>query len=106
MEVVEWDEKVPVVDCGGDNYFMSWAEIEDHCEEFNCTIGSLRLVICYGISLPEIDINDHFCDAMHEDQSSDDIDTLILNLVDDLNTAISEAKPMTYHEGDKAVKIK
>ena len=105
MEVIEWNEKVPVCICGSDVYFNSWGEINDYCEEIDCTIESLRLVICVGIPLLYIDINDHFYDVMHEDQSIDDIDQDILDAADELNELIKKAKPMTYHEGDKAVKI-
>lgn len=104
MEVVVWNEDVPVCSCGSDNYFNSWDEIYSHCDEFECSVRSLRLVICEGIALPEIDINDHFCDAMHEDQCSDDIDQDILDAADELNRLIKKARPMVYHEGDKAIK--
>lgn len=105
MDVVEWDGKGFIATIDGNEYFSSWDEVNDYCHDLGLAVADLMLVICEGVELPEIDINDYFSDCMHEDQDINDIDSDILDAVDELNKLIRKARPMVYSTGDKAVKI-
>jgi hypothetical protein len=106
LPVEEWDGESLVVIYKGDEYFNDAGAVYDYCDEHSIRPEELMLCHCEGIALPQIDINDHFCDAMHEDQDANDIDQNILAAEEALNLAISEASPMCYRQADIAVEYK
>lgn len=104
LEKTPWDGSSPVCEFDGDRYFFDGIEeVEQHCLDDDIKIGSLRLVHCEPVPLPEIDIENHFTDAMGEDQDIDDIPIDILKAVQTLNDLIQSATPLSWQPTNKAV---
>jgi len=69
LEGKAWDESNPVCTYDDDRYFFSLDEIEDYCDEFECSIDDLMLVHCapqYAFEL--------YPDEIYEDILSEDCD--------------------------------
>lgn len=106
MDKKLWYNQSPVCCFDSDQYFFGGIEdVEEYCASEGVQIWSIQLVHCEPTLLPEIDINDHFCDVMAEEQDTDDIDKDILDAVELLIEAIRNAKPLSWHPTNKAVKF-
>ena len=102
LEKVEWDEKYPVVEFGGDRWFYSLEEIEDYCVENNTTISTLMLIHSEPTELPTIDIDDFLSDVMSDDgEPPQDL----IDAADLFNESIESAGTLSYGPTNKAVKF-
>jgi len=96
----EWDGIVPLYSDAVNEYFYDHDGIEDYCEEYNCKIDDLWLLICEPEYLREYDISEHNEDNWPEDFDSNDIITGELEAaIDNLNDIIKKQKPISWFPG-------
>jgi len=97
-ELAEWDEKGMLYSDAADEFFRSWDEVYDHCEECFLNISDLRLVICEPVFLHQIDA-DEWCDDLHEDG---ELPLDIEKALEAFNAVVRASKPVSWVPGKKA----
>lgn len=102
MESVEWDWETPVCIHDTDMYFFYYEEIADHCEEYECEIEDLELVLCTPNYASQID-DEHWCDDLLEDG---ELPEGIKKAMEALNEVLAKAEPLSWSAGNKRVIIK
>ena len=101
----KWDGETLLYSDAADKWFPEMSEIEEYCEENECTPESLRLIICEPVYAREID-EDYFCDELPEEQTLMDVDEELANLVEQVNKYIRERKtPLSWTPGKFAAEI-
>ena len=98
MERKEWDGETPLYSHRTDKYFFDSDDIEDDLHFYNCSIESLRLIICEPIYLRPID-NSFFLDDMPEDS---ELSEEIWDAINALNEAVKKQKPIAWEPGKYA----
>lgn len=78
-EKQEWDGSTPLYSDALDSYFFDKDELTDYLYDNDCSVESLRLIICEPNYYQALDV-DYFCDNLPDDQDPPD----------ELLTAISE----------------
>ncbi|MDY0219455.1 MAG: hypothetical protein RBR14_08930 [Candidatus Cloacimonas acidaminovorans] len=103
MEKLPWDENTPVVIFDSDEYFNSWEEIDDYCDEHECIRSDLQLCHCVPSEPPYFDIYEFLSDILPEDFSNlqDDITAA----ADELNETLEMASPISWEQGKTAVSV-
>jgi hypothetical protein len=103
-EVVEWDGKTAVYSDTQDKYFWSEDELEEYLEDNpDYTVDDLRLILCEPIKLPQVDLDDLFCEYGDEDYGVE-IDQKVIDACEALNQAIVDTTPIHWQYGRKRVK--
>jgi hypothetical protein len=70
-------------------YFFDSEDLDDFCEDHDCSIEDLRLIICVPQYAREIDPKEYYCDDLPEDgEVPDDI----IEIFDELNSRIRDSK--------------
>lgn len=98
MPFQEWDGKTMVCIYGDDKYFRDADEVQEYCEDSEIEPESLQLVICKPNYLTPVD-TDLWDDVMPEDGDGE-LPKEVQAALDALNKVISEAKPISYSEGE------
>ena len=93
-----WDGETPLYSDSADIYFFDEGHLLDHIYEHNCTIESLRLVICKPVKLRQVD-EDYWSDDLAEDGELPDE---VVGALESLNAAIREADPVAWEPGKYA----
>ena len=96
-----WDGVTPLYSETADEYFFSQDNLIDYLHDHNCTIQSLRLLICSPIRLREVD-DDYFCDDLPEDG---ELPSDVADALEDLNSIIRDQAPVAWFPGKHAAII-
>lgn len=94
-----WNEKEPICEIDGSNYFFSADDLVEHCERKEIDPYSLRLVDC----IPEY--LHHADEEMWNDMLVDNIELSedILNAIDELNKSLDAFGVVSYLPGKKRI---
>jgi len=77
-------------------------DIENYLDEYECSVQSLRLVICEPVKLREVDF-DYFCEELPEDgELPDDV----FSALNELNKVIRKQEPVSWIPGKFAAVVK
>lgn len=87
-----WDGVTPLYSEVVDRFFSDQDELNDYCEEYECTPASLRLLLCKGEWLSSID-PDYWADELPEDR---ELPPAVEAALRELNQAINEVGPMSW----------
>ncbi len=95
----DWNELTPVYSDTADEYFFDIDDLVNYLEEHECTIESLRLVICLPQPLPYIDEN-IFYDVLPADTNGlpDALEKALVNI----NAVIEKLPPQAFYPGKTA----
>jgi hypothetical protein len=88
-----WDGQAPLYSHACDMWFNEISEIEECCEEHECTIDDLRLSIGEPVHPRQIG-DDYWDDDLPEDMTLNDCDSDLSKLVEAVNQYIRETKPI------------
>jgi hypothetical protein len=100
LELVEWDEKTPLVIYGDEQYFYDLDSIEEYCEDNEIDKSQLMLVLCKETHFGEINIAEQFQDELHEDWEPDGE---LLKIEKELNNYLRKASTNTWAVSNKRV---
>lgn len=91
----EWDGETPLCCFDDDRYFFDWDSVEEYCEDNECSVDDLLLVICDPVK-PR-----HFDGSLFEDYLAEDCEApdAVLAALDVLNKAIDESLPFSWYPG-------
>lgn len=101
MPCIEWDGETPVYSQSDNQYFFDEDELRDYTEDHQCSIDSLRLVICKPNEFRLIDYY-YFSDELPEDA---ELPEEIEMAIDELNMVISRQPPVSWSPGEHAVTL-
>ena len=87
-----WDGETPLYSEVVDRFFFDADELNDYCEESECTPASLRLLLCKGERLSSID-PDYWADQLPEDG---ELPPAVEAALRELNQAINEVGPVSW----------
>ena len=87
-----WDGETPLYSEVADRFFFYEHELNDYCEEYECTPASLRLLLCKGEWLSSID-PDYWADELPEEC---ELPPAVEEALEALNQAIKEVGPMSW----------
>jgi len=105
MPKQEWDGETPLYSDAADRWFSDASELAEHCEEYECTAESLRLVICEPVYAREID-ESYFCDELPDEQGLMDVDEKLASLLEELNAYIRKREtPLSWTPGKYAAAL-
>lgn len=96
-----WNGDTPLYSDASGEYFFQADDLIDYIEEHECTVQSLRLVICDPIKLRHVD-KDYFCDDLAED---DALSSDVLEALDVLNEVIRAQPPVSWYPGKYAARF-
>ena len=95
---MKWNGDTPLYSDAHDEYFFNEDSLHDYITDHDCTIESLRLIICEPNEFSEID-SEYFCDELPEDgELPDDLEAAI----DKLNEVIRAQSPASWSPGKYA----
>ena len=77
-----------------DSYFHSEKEALETAYDWQLPVGVLRLIICEPVYATEIDIGEQWIDYLPEDMGIEDVSPELNQLAANVNTYISEHKPI------------
>ena len=100
MPRVKWDGETPVYSDACDVYFSDEDELRDYLQEHDCTIDSLRLILCKENKYPEIE-DDYFSEVLPDD--IDDLPEELQTALDELNKVIRWLPAASWSPGKYAV---
>ena len=106
LELIEWDEKTPLVIWETDTYFFNEDEIHYHCEDFDIKIQDLQLVVCKPNSPPTFDLDEFLYDVLPEDIGIDEYNDGIRSaseVEEIVNDWIKDVSPISWIGGNKRV---
>jgi hypothetical protein len=98
---IEWDTKTPLYSYAADEYFFDEDELDCYIEDNDCSIESLRLVICDPVKLRNIH-DDYWEDELQEDG---ELPKDILQALEELNELINSYPAVSWYPGKSAAKI-
>ena len=98
---IEWDGKIPLYSEVADEYFFDSDELDYYREENDCSIKSLRLVICEPTKLRFLH-TDYWEDELPE---NGELPEDILKAVDKLNELLECQSLSSWYPGEFAAKI-
>lgn len=98
----EWDGKDPVCTFDDDKYFYSIEEMEEYCEECDCSEEDLMLVFCEGRKPSLID-DDYWCDDLADDQ---ELPSEIYEAVAELNEFLKAQPVLSWWPGKKRAVVR
>ncbi len=94
----QWDGNIPLYSEAVDEYFSNQDDLNDYLENHECTVQSLRLIICEPVYLRQVN-EDYFYDEFPEDE---DIPSDVANALEDLNETIRVNGPVSWSPGKYA----
>ena len=94
----KWDGDAPLYSDADDEYFFDVDSLRDHMEEHECTLESLRLVICKPQTFRELE-DDYFCDELPEDGELPDS---VITAMNELNAVLRAQGPASWVPGKYA----
>lgn len=95
------DRETPLYSETADEYFFDEDSLRDFLEDNECTVQSLRLIICEPIYLKEID-EDYFCDELADDG---ELPEAVVDALDNLNAVIRDENPVSWTPGKYAADL-
>lgn len=98
---IKWDGKTPLYSEAADEYFFDSDELYDYMEEANCSIESLRLVICEPTKLRFLE-TDYWEDELPE---NGEITEEVMQAINDLNELLKDQPPASWYPGEFAARI-
>ena len=98
---VEWDNKTPLYSEAAGEFFFDSDEIYDYMEEANCSMKSLRLIICEPTKLRFLE-TDYWEDELPE---NGEISEEVMQAINDLNKLLEDQPPASWHPGEFAAKL-
>ena len=100
-----WDGKTPLYSDEHYKYFFDADELADFMEENNCTVESLRLLICEPKHLTQVE-TDIWEDLLPEDIDFEDVVSKeVLEALDNLNNAIADSSHVSWFPGEIAAEV-
>lgn len=96
LEAKEWDGETPLALFDCDTYFFDFESVEDYCDQNDCKVEDLQLVICTPIKPALLSADDLFCDSLPEDGETPDA---VKDAVEAVNQAIIAAPPFSWYPG-------
>lgn len=101
-----WDGTGMLYSDAADEWFSEWEEVMEYCENHECTIESLRLIICEPVYAREIQ-DDYWEEELPEDMGLSDCDEELARLVDQVNEYIRRKEVvLSWQPGEYAVELK
>jgi len=98
MPKLKWDGEAPLYSDSGDEYFFDEDSLLDYLSENDCSIESLRLIVCEPEKFREIE-SDHFCDELPEDG---ELPSSLEIALEELNKVIRKQPPSAWFPGKHA----
>ena len=97
----KWDGKTPMALYDSDEYFYDEYDVDCYCEENDCDIGDLMLVLCVSQTVHELEMVDIYNDILPEDGDESSFPQDVVDAFDNLNKVISENKePVSWWAGN------
>lgn len=104
FEKEKWNGIDPICVYNSDIYFFHGLdELEEYCAAEELKKEDLLLCFCEGLTLPSFDIFELLEDYLCDEHTIYDLPVDAVDAVDALNEALKDAKPLTWHQVDKAV---
>lgn len=101
----EWGGEGMVYSRTRDEFFSSWDDVADCCDNEDCPMESLQLIICEPVYARTVD-EDYWGDELPEDMHLDDCDSELAELVDGVNKYILEHRPiLSWRPGEFALEL-
>ena len=104
MDVVEWDEKTPIVLYDDDRYFFSPDDLETYCDNQGVNVCDLQLVLCEPQYGRELDPDEFLIGELPED-NTDPLTQKVYDAALEFNESVREMGPLSWCQGDVAVRV-
>jgi len=95
----QWDGETPLYSDSADEYFFDEDYIRDYMHEHDCSIESMRLVICEPNYFSEVE-SDHFYDVLPE--GIGELPSELEDALREINSVINKLPPASWSPGKYA----